>query len=170
MDPEWDIDIAMPVMFVLFLSAFLIVGLIPRFERTYKRLRHYFHNRRRSKSNIPNTTTGSLRDSAAFEEEMPSLDYYETVVIKLLADPKHRRISSDIIVAELGLDAEALERVLAQLNNVGLICFVQSPLLIKKYYLSEKGLAYAITQGLVPFPDRRYRKSRYHDSPNANSV
>ena len=161
MDPEWDIDIAMPVLFVLFLSAFLVVGLFPMFERSYQRLRQYFHTRQKSKCIVSNSNNLSLKCRSVLEEETPSLDYYETAVTKLLADPRYKRLPLGKIVAELGLETEQIEQALKQLVSFGLVCFAQSRILPNLYYLSKKGRDYAIAQALIPFPDRRYRKSRY---------
>jgi len=130
-----DEDVSLTIPFLLFLTAFVLIGIYPAWQRTEMHIRNFLNPRDNSASE-----TGAVS----------TLDEIEFLLLQHLARDHRHMISAKRLAVELHLDAAAVEQELSALCDQQLVRFSR-PFLVRKHYrLSARGYQFAIEQGFIP--------------------
>lgn len=138
-------DPSLTIAFVLFLVAFVLIGIYPAWQRTAWKLRNYMN---------------PLDNSAANEQALASLDEVEFLLLQRLARFPGKNPSAKHLAMELHLNSALVEQTLDALGSKGLVRFYRPYLASKRYKLSAKGRVYAIEQGFISNIMKRNKKTR----------
>ena len=130
-----DDDLPLAIPFLLFLTAFVLIGIYPTWQRTEWRIRNYLHPR---------------DDSAADTTPPAPLKEIEFLLMQRLALTRGNMFSAKRLAGELHLQEKAVEAALATLNREKLVRFSRPFLIGKHYALSARGHRFAIGMGFIP--------------------
>ena len=152
-------DLPMPTLFLLFLSLFVLIGLIPFFQQIAAR-------RRRSQGSSSQlkeaSEVGARGESGAiFARPDETLEIYdfEVMVLRRLALAGRKGLSLKTIAGDLHLGPSVAVSALASLSQKGLVHSAPVYLVGNRFFLSKRGREYAVRQGLLPATRRSYGRT-----------
>ncbi len=142
-------DLPLSTLVLFFLLIFVLIGLYPAWQRTAARIRKVLQSAEMSEGPL----SGPLnRGHRAVTEEQPSsapLNDFEIIVLRRVAQNGGKAFSRKQLNAELHLESAILQQTLKSLYRRGLVQLIVTPWFGQRYYLSEKGRAYALAQGFI---------------------
>ncbi len=137
----------MPLLFILFLSFFVLVGIYPAVQKTLAKILRYLSEARDWRKQSVDQAAHFPR---SWHNDLPQLDVYESLVLRRLALAGRRGMLLAGLIKVLGVDADIVEQSLASLSAKHLATSAQTFLAGKLYYLTAQGRHYAHQQGFVP--------------------
>lgn len=139
----------LPVLVVLFLAVFILIGINPALKRAAKRLRLWFLAAVQTKDPV----VKHIEDAHAgiFEKSSGSrpLNDFEIIVLRRIAQAGGKSLTRKEVNEPLLFGSKILNRTLASLHNRGLIQVRVSSLLGLRFALSAFGRRYAAEQGYM---------------------
>lgn len=149
-------DLPMAKLFLLFLSLFVLIGLIPFFQQMAARRRRSESSSLKSKGASGVAAKGELEAMFARPDETLEIYDFEVMVLRRLALAGRKGLSLKSIAGGLHIGPSVAVRALASLSGKGLVHSVTVYLVGKRFALSKKGREYSIRQGFLPRPRRSY--------------
>lgn len=136
-------------MFIIFLSLFVAMGLVPFFEKIISRLHE--HSRPRNEGDMSEPTQVQKGLESKHVEPAVEIELYdfEVIVLRLLAAAGWKGLSLAAIVSALHLEPDFVRKTLLSLEKSGLVTFVEIPLLGTYYFLTREGRRYSVRQGFL---------------------
>ncbi len=142
-------ELSPAVLFVLFLSAFVLIGVYPAFKRAAAKLRKLQHAAAPSKKPLATLLDNVHAELFAKTPTSGPLNDFEIIVLQRLARAGGKTLSKKQVNAPLHFGAKTLHKALRSLNRRGLVRLKVSLLLGPRFALSEAGRHYAIEQGYI---------------------
>lgn len=149
-------DLPMSTLFILFLSLFVLIGLIPFFQQIAARRRRSQGSSLKSKEA---SDAGAKDESGAiFGRPDETLEIYDfdVMVLRRLALAGRKGLSLKTIAGDLDIGPSVAVSALASLSQKGLVHSVPVYLVGNRFFLSKRGREYAIRQGLLPATRRSH--------------
>ena len=143
-------DLPLPIMFLLFLMIFLLVGLYPAWKRVASKIRMLLKSH--DKDGMGDADSYESQHVVEFDnQELDSqINGFEIMVIRKLAQNESKGLTRKQIDAELFLGKETVNSALQSLMRRGFIYVAISPLLRIRFYLSDQGRIYAFKHEFIP--------------------
>ncbi|HKL48475.1 MAG TPA: MarR family transcriptional regulator [Desulfuromonadales bacterium] len=133
----------------LFLLAFMIVALIPFFQKTISRIQYYIKKLSgRDQPERVSIETGSEIKPAEFSRSA-QLGEYEYIVFRKIALAGNKGLSLKAIARGLHMSRQRIAKVLKSLVDKGLVGSARGLLFGRRYVLTRKGHNYALEQGFI---------------------
>jgi len=142
-------DLPQSVLFLFFLLIFVLIGIFPKLRKALARTRRLLESAGRQ----PKSESAALAAAQAprrLARVSTRLDTYEILVLRRLAMAGGKGLPRKRLSGELHLGKESLKQALLALQSRGLILISVTPLFSLRFYLSEKGHAYAVAQDFIP--------------------
>lgn len=125
---------SLTIAFILFLVAFVLIGIYPAWQRTAWKIRNYLN---------------PIDDSAGSQKSVATLDEVEFLLLQRLARSHGKSPSAKRLASELHLNLTLVEQALDSLGSKGLVRFFRPYLSGKRYTLSTRGRSYSAEQGFI---------------------
>jgi DNA-binding MarR family transcriptional regulator len=130
-----------------FLAIFVLIGLIPFFQKSFSRLFDYLSFLRRFRTPIIAPVV-TIQDSAPTDpSHMNDMEY---IVFTYLAQADAKGVPLPSMANALHMDTKLVVKSLQTLNKKGLVAIRPGIGLIKRFTLSKRGRALALEKGLSP--------------------
>jgi uncharacterized protein YneF (UPF0154 family) len=139
----------MSVLIILFLTAFVLVGIYPAMKRTVAEMRKQLRSAAQSKEPMGALLKNLHAELFAKPPVDGQLNDFEIIVLRRLAQARGRALSRKQVNAPLLFGEETLHKTLRSLNHRGLVQMKLTPLLGQRFALSEAGRRYALEQGYL---------------------
>lgn len=145
----WQSSEDFPFWVQLFLLAFVLIALIPFFQKIIYRIEHYIKELSGSgQAERPSIETGSEIKPAEFSGSA-QLNEYEYIVFRRVAMAGSKGLSLKAIARGLHMSRQRIGRVLKSLIDKGLVASSRGILFGHRYVLTRKGHDYALQQGFI---------------------
>ncbi len=142
-------EVSPAVLFVLFLTVFVLIGIYPAVKRTLRRIRKLLDSA--AQANQPMAALLDNIHAELFTSPATAgpLNDFEIIVLRRLARVDSKALSRKQLNASLHFGDKTLQKTLHSLNRRGFIQLKISFLPRPRFALSEAGRAYAIEQGYI---------------------
>ncbi|PNU21457.1 hypothetical protein C2E25_02575 [Geothermobacter hydrogeniphilus] len=141
-------ELPMPVLFLVFLWLFLLIGFVPLWKKARAKMRRLRKER--------GATAERPEDHWHTEQNDPALaasgglSDYETLVLRRLAQTGGKGLSRRQLRAELFMDQAIYAATLESLHRRGMIGIALTIWRGVRFQLTRRGFDYAVSQGFVP--------------------
>ena len=142
-------EVPLAVLFVLFLAAFVLIGIYPAFKRTLRRIRKQLDSAAQANQPMAALLDNIHADLFTGPATAGPLNDFEIIVLRRLARVDSKTLSRKQLNASLHFGEKTLQRTLHSLNRRGLVQLKISFFPRPRFALSEAGRAYAIEQGYI---------------------
>ena len=141
----WDaVDDEIQLFARIFLAIFVLIGLIPFFQKNLSRLQAYILSKRRTRT--PGLAA-SLSASVAGSSRISEIEY---LVFRQLSHAGARGMSPRSLARRLHMETLLVRKVLQSLKDRELVCPAPGFAVGNRYSLSRDGRALAVLEGLAP--------------------
>lgn len=142
-------DLSQPIMFLLFLVLFVLLGIYPAWQKTAAIIRKFL-----AASNRPDSTDKDILPSeptnfVAKLQPTLQLDTLESIVFQRFVMTDGKSLSRKQINADLHLEPAHLKTALDSLLHRGLLQITITALPIIRFQLTEQGRDYAQDSGAI---------------------
>ncbi len=141
-------ELPQSILFVVFLSLFLLIGIYPAWKRTLARLRKLLQEASNTESPEESFTTTEPAATAA--PPHLKLDDYELLVLGRFVQQIGKPLSRKQLDAELHLERSDLNHALESLLKRGLLQVSMTSFFGIRFQLSAAGRAYGVALGFIP--------------------
>lgn len=141
-------DLPLPVLFLIFLLLFVLIGLYPAWKSRLTKFR-----RRLAPAMTPARVQAGIKQpklAGSWPDVSKPLDSYEILIFRRLAQVGGQGLSRKQLVTALYLGGEHVQQGLRALHDRGLLSITVSQWFSIRFTLSEKGRTYAIAQDFIP--------------------
>jgi hypothetical protein len=148
MSIAWQaVDDEIQMLARIFLLIFVLIGLIPFFQKSFSRWHDYIISLRRPRS--PGLAASMTEPEAASAEpsRMSELEY---IVFRQLSQAGARGVSLASVAQGLHMDSLLIRKALQSLHEKGLVRVTPTLVLGRRFSLSREGLILAVAEGLTP--------------------
>lgn len=136
-------------LFVVFLAMFVMMGLMPLFDKLVIRISKYLKTRGQPDVLERARVKGASEELYGEPEKALELYDFEIILLRDLAQAGWKGLSLKHITAELHLEPLFTEQTLTSLQNSGLVLSLDIVLFGKRFFLTRKGREYSKRQGLI---------------------
>ena len=143
-------ELPMPVMFMVFLLLFMLVGIYPAWKRTAAKIREFIKNHAKAGGLSAGDLDAGQSDRLVSQPLTSPLNDFEIMVLRRLAQDGAKGLTRKQIDADLFLGLETVKEALQSLLRRGLIHVAMTILLSVRFYLTEEGHAYALDHEFIP--------------------
>ncbi len=142
-------ELPLPVLVLIFLSVFVLIGLYPAWQRLAAKIRKYLERIGGSEGPFGGGLEGRQEASPA-QQTTSQLNDFEMLVLWRLSQNGNKGLSRKQINANLHLESANLHAALESLAHRGMVRVAITSLFGIRFYLSEKGRSYSIELGFIP--------------------
>jgi hypothetical protein len=130
----------------IFLAIFVLIGLIPFFQKSFARWHDYIITLRRPQS--PGLAA-SITQVAAAPAEPLHMNGIEYLVFVRLSQAGARGASPSSLTGDLHMESLVIRKALQSLHEKGLVRITPGVVIGRRFSLSQEGLALAVAEGLT---------------------
>jgi hypothetical protein len=142
-------DLSLPVLVIIFLAIFVLIGIHPALQRTVSRIRTLIQTVVRTKAPISPGLEDVHAEMFAGQQGAEQMNDFENIVLRRIAQAGGKALTRRQLNASLLFDKANLYKTLQSLNRRGLVLVKVSKLLGMRFALSEAGRRYALEQGYL---------------------
>lgn len=129
----------------IFLAIFVLIGLVPFFKRSFRRLYDTLKSLGPWRKTIIVPVLGEMEPGAADPSKLSDLEY---LVFLHLAQSGAKGLSLPTLAQGLHMEFQSIAEALRSLNQRGLVAIAPGFALIKRFSLSRKGRTLALEKGV----------------------
>lgn len=148
--PAGRSDVANATFFLVFLVAFVLIGLSPAFQRAFPKILEMFRLLGAPRGGGGAGPGGGLDEPLEGWHGAGPLNDFEILVFRRIAQAGGKGMTPKSLVDTLHMDPVIIKKTLGTLHAKGLVRFRKAYLLGKVFYLTGEGLDYAVEQGVLP--------------------
>ena len=135
-------ELSQPILFLIFLAIFVLLGIYPIWQRTAAIIRKFLTERNKSKATNGDSSTEP--EELLVKQQPPlQLDTVESLVFQRIVQNDDKSLSRKQLNADLHLEPALLKSTLEALLHRGLLQITMTALPIIRFQLTEKGHLYA---------------------------
>lgn len=142
-------DLSLPVLVIIFLAIFVLIGIHPALQRTVSRIRGLIQSVVRTKAPISPELEDVHAEMFVEQQGSEQMNDFENIVLRRLAQAGGKTLTRKQLNASLLFDQANLNKTLQSLNRRGLVLVKISKLLGLRFTLSDDGRRYALEQGYL---------------------
>ena len=142
-------EMPLRLLVILFLAAFVLIGINPALQKIALRLRKLLHSAAQRKDLVGTRLKDVHAEIFAETRDSRQLNDFEIIVIRRLAQAGFKALSRKQLNARLLLGNAILHKTLKSLHRRGLVHVKLSTLLVQQFILSQAGRQYATEQGYI---------------------
>jgi hypothetical protein len=148
MSIAWQaVDDQVQMLARLFLALFVLIGLLPHFQKSFSRWHDYILSLRRPRSPGLAALITELEVAPAEPARMNDIEY---ILFTRLSQRGAKGVSLAALAKDLHLEGVLVRRALQSLHQRGLVRIMPGLVFGRRFSLSEEGLSLAIAEGFTP--------------------
>jgi DNA-binding MarR family transcriptional regulator len=148
MSIAWQaVDDEIQLLARIFLAIFVLIGLIPFFQKSFSRWHDYIISLRRPRA--PGLVA-SIYEPEAAASEPSRMNDIEYIVFRRLSQAGGRGVSLSYLAKSLHMESLLIRRALQSLHERGLVRITPGLVIGRRFSLSREGYALALAEGLTP--------------------
>lgn len=131
----------------IFLAIFVLIGLIPFFQKSFSRWQSYIISLRRPRSPGLALSITELEAPSADPSRMNDIEY---IVFMRLSQAGARGVSLKSLAEDLHMESLLIRKALQSLHQRRLVRITTGFVIGSRFSLSREGLALAVAEGFTP--------------------